>query len=128
MAGDDLEEPVADEVRGILDGHLVLDRRLAQRGRFPAVDLLASLSRVMPAVTTPAHRAHAARLRALLAAHERHRDLVAVGAYRRGSDAETDAALDRLPAIEAFLSQAPERAEPLEATLAALAALAGTVA
>ncbi|HET8540359.1 MAG TPA: FliI/YscN family ATPase [Anaeromyxobacter sp.] len=121
VAGSDLEEPVADEVRGILDGHVVLDRRLAERGRFPAVDPLASLSRLMPAVTSPAHRADAARLRALLAAHERHRDLVAVGAYRRGSDPETDAALDRLPAIEAFLAQPPEAAEPFESTLARLA-------
>jgi type III secretion protein N (ATPase) len=121
VAGGDLEEPIADEVRGILDGHVVLDRRLAEAGRFPAVDPLASLSRVMPAVTAPAHRAGAARLRALLAAHARHRELVAVGAYRRGTDADTDAALDRMPRIEAFLSQPPDRAEPLEATLAALA-------
>lgn len=121
VAGGDLEEPLADEVRGILDGHLVLDRRVAERGRFPAVDPLASLSRLMPAVTTAEHRAHAARLRALLAAHERHRDLVAVGAYRRGSDAEADAALDRWPAIEAFLGQPAGVAEPFEATLARLA-------
>ncbi len=121
VAGGDLEEPIADEVRGILDGHVVLDRRIAERGRFPAVDPLRTLSRLMPAVTTPAHRADAARLRALLAAHERHRDLVAVGAYRRGSDPETDAALDRLPAIEAFLAQPRDHAEPFEATVARLA-------
>jgi type III secretion protein N (ATPase) len=121
VAGGDLEEPIADEVRGVLDGHVVLDRRIAERGRFPAVDPLASLSRVMPAVTTAAHRAAASRLRALLAAHERHRDLIAVGAYRRGSDPETDAALERLPAIEAFLAQAPDEAEPWDRTLARLA-------
>jgi type III secretion protein N (ATPase) len=121
VAGGDLDEPIADEVRGVLDGHLVLDRRIAERGRFPAVDPLASLSRVMPAVTTADHRAAAARLRALLAAHERHRDLIAVGAYRRGADPETDAALDRLPAIEAFLAQAPGEAERFERTLARLA-------
>ncbi len=121
VAGGDLEEPIADEVRGILDGHVVLDRRIAERGRFPAVDPLASLSRLMPSVTSPVHRARAARLRALLAAHERHRDLVAVGAYRRGADADADAALDRLPAIEAFLAQAPDVAAPLDAPLARLA-------
>lgn len=121
VAGGDLEEPIADEVRGILDGHVVLDRRIAERGRFPAVDPLASLSRVMPMVTGDAHRAAAARLRALVAAHDRHRDLIAVGAYRRGSDAETDAALDRLPAIEAFLSQRPDESEPFDRTLARLA-------
>ncbi len=125
VAGDDLEEPIADEVRGLLDGHVVLDRRVAERGRFPAVDPLASLSRVMPAITTEAHRAAAARLRATVAAAERVRDLVAVGAYRRGSDAETDAALARLPAIEAFLAQPAGERAPLEATLARLAEVAG---
>ena len=125
VAGGDLEEPIADEVRGILDGHVVLDRRIAERGRFPAVDPLASLSRVMPAVTDDAHRAAAVRLRALLAAHERHRDLIAVGAYRRGSDPDTDAALERLPAIEAFLAQRPDEAEPFDRTLVRLAEVVG---
>jgi flagellar biosynthesis/type III secretory pathway ATPase len=85
------------------------------------VDPLASLSRVMPAVAAEGHRASAARLRSLLAAHERHRDLIAVGAYRRGADPETDAALDRWPAIEAFLAQAPGEAESFERTVARLA-------
>jgi len=121
VAGGDLDEPIADEVRGVLDGHVVLDRRTAERGRFPAVDPLASLSRVMPALAAEGHRAAAARLRSLLAAHERHRDLIAVGAYRRGADPETDAALDRWPAIEAFLAQAPGEAEGFERTVARLA-------
>ncbi len=121
VAGGDMDEPIADEVRGILDGHVVLDRRIAERGRFPAIDPLASLSRVMPAVAGEAHRAAAARLRALLAAHERSRDLIAVGAYKRGSDPETDAALARLPAIEAFLAQRPDEAEPFDRTVALLA-------
>ena len=123
VAGGDLDEPIADEVRGLLDGHVVLDRRLADAGRFPAVDVLASLSRTMPAVTSAAHRADAARLRALLAAHERNRDLVAAGAYRRGADADADLALDRLPAIEEFLRQRASEREPFETTLARLAAL-----
>jgi type III secretion protein N (ATPase) len=123
VPGGDLEEPISDEVRGLLDGHVILDRRLAERGVLPAVDVLQSLSRSMPAVTTASHRAAAARLRALLAAHDRHRDLVAVGAYRRGSDADADAALDRQPAIEAFLRQGPADREPFDATVARLEAL-----
>lgn len=123
VAGSDLDEPIADEVRGLLDGHLVLERRLAEGGRYPAVDVLASLSRAMPAVTTAAHRADAARLRALLAAHERIRELVAAGAYRAGGDSEADLALARLPAIEAFLRQPPDERSGLEETLARLAAL-----
>ena len=123
VAGGDLEEPIADEVRGILDGHVVLDRALAAAGRFPAVDVLQSLSRVMPAVTTPAHRAAAARLRALLSAHARVRDLVTLGAYRSGADPEADAALERLPRIEAFLGQGLDEAAPWEDTLRRLEAL-----
>jgi type III secretion protein N (ATPase) len=120
VAGDDLDDPVADEVRGLLDGHVVLDRRLAERGIFPAVDVLASLSRVMPAVTGDRHRAAAGRLRALLAAYDRNRELVAAGAYRRGTDPDADAALDRIPAIEAFLAQRPDEPEELDRTLARL--------
>jgi type III secretion protein N (ATPase) len=123
VAGGDLDEPIADEVRGILDGHVVLDRALAAAGRYPAVDVLRSLSRVMPRVAGAGHVAAAARLRALLAAHERSRDLVALGAYARGSDPDTDAALERLPAIEAFLRQAPEDGAPWAETLAALVEL-----
>lgn len=120
VAGGDMDEPIADEVRGILDGHVVLERRIAAAGRFPAVDVLQSLSRVMPAVASARHLAAASRLRALLAAHERVRELIPIGAYRPGSDAEADAALARLPAIEAFLRQPVEEATPFEAAVAGL--------
>ena len=120
VAGGDLEEPIADEARGLLDGHVILDRRLAERGLFPAVDVLASLSRAMGAVTAARHRNAAAKLRALLSAHDRHRDLIAVGAYRSGADAETDAAVARMPSIEAFLRQAPDEREPFETMVARL--------
>jgi type III secretion protein N (ATPase) len=125
VAGGDMEEPIADEVRGLLDGHVVLDRAIAERGRFPAIDVLATLSRAMPAITSAAHRAAAVRLRALLAAHERNRDLLAVGAYRPGADADVDAAVRRMPEIEAFLAQAPAEREPFEATIARLEGLVG---
>ena len=124
VAGGDLDEPIADEARSLLDGHVVLDRRLAEQGRFPAIDPLASVSRVMPRVTTPAHRAAAARVRALLAALEQGRELVRLGAYQRGSDPVLDRALERREALEAFLRQPPGPPVPLEATLAALEALA----
>jgi type III secretion protein N (ATPase) len=124
VAGNDHDEPIADEVRGLLDGHVVLDRRLAEAGRFPAIDPLASLSRTMPAVTADAHRAAARRLRGLLAAHERHRDLIAAGAYRRGADPEADLALDRMELIERFLRQAPSERESFETVLELLSELA----
>ncbi len=120
VAGGDLEEPIADEVRGILDGHVVLDRQLAARGHFPAVDVLQSVSRVMPAVADSHHRALAGRVRRLLAAHERQRDLIALGAYRAGSDPEADEALSRLPALERFLRQESAERSTLPGALAAL--------
>jgi type III secretion protein N (ATPase) len=124
VAGNDLDEPIADEVRGILDGHVVLDRRLAERGHFPAVDVLASVSRVMPRVIGEGPRQAAARVRSLLAALERSRDLVQLGAYQAGSDPETDQALARREALERFLRQGAGEVEPLEVTQARLAELA----
>jgi ATP synthase in type III secretion protein N len=123
VAGGDMEEPIADEVRGTLDGHVVLDRRIAAAGRYPAVDVLQSLSRSMQQVVSVEHRAAAERLRALLAAHERVRDLVALGAYRAGGDPLADLALARLPAIEAFLRQDATAAAPLEETVQRLVEL-----
>ncbi len=124
VAGGDMEEPVADEVRGTLDGHVVLDRRIAAAGRYPAVDVLQSLSRSMPRVASPEHLAAAERLRALLAAHERVRDLVALGAYRPGGDELADAALSRLPAIEAFLRQDAREPADLDETVRRLLEIA----
>ncbi len=126
VEGGDLEEPVADEVRGILDGHLVLERKLAARGRWPALDVLASLSRVMPAITSDAQRAAAQSLRQHLAVYEEKRDLLLLGAYKPGSDARLDAALERIDAIEEFLTQRASEKARLEDTREALRALAGS--
>ena len=103
--GDDMNEPVADALRGYLDGHIVLSRRIAERGKFPAIDVLASISRLMPKVTTPEHQKRARRLRELMAHHEENRDLVAVGAYRKGADPLLDQAIARIGAIDALLFQ-----------------------
>jgi type III secretion protein N (ATPase) len=120
VPGGDLDEPIADEVRSILDGHLVLSRTVAERDQWPAVDVLASLSRVMPQVTSPEHRALAARLRRLLAAHEAQRELILLGAYRPGSDPWTDEALQRQGRIDAFLRQSPDERCSFEDTVARL--------
>ena len=101
--GDDLNEPVADALRGYLDGHIVLSRRIAERGRFPAIDVLASISRLMPKVTTTEQQRRARRVRELLAHYEENRDLVSVGAYRKGADALLDQAIAKIGAIEALL-------------------------
>jgi FliI/YscN family ATPase len=124
VEGSDLDEPIADEVRGILDGHIVLERAIAARGHYPAIDVTRSISRVMDQVVTPEHARAAARLRALLAAYEEKRDLVALGAYTAGSDARLDQALRALPELERFLRQEPLEAAPWQATLDAVAGLA----
>jgi len=105
VAGSDMDEPIADEVRGILDGHVVLSRQLAERGHWPAIDLPASLSRVMPHVATPEHRRAADRVRQWLAAYERQRDMILLGAYQPGSDPRTDEAMARIESIESFVRQ-----------------------
>jgi type III secretion protein N (ATPase) len=105
VSGGDMDEPIADEVRGILDGHIVLSRALCDRNHWPAIDVLPSLSRVMNAVVDADHRATAARVRELMAAYEQKRDLIALGAYKRGSDARTDHAIAAMDAINDFLRQ-----------------------
>jgi flagellum-specific ATP synthase len=122
VEGDDLSEPVADSVRSILDGHIVLSRLLAERNHYPAIDVLASVSRVMPAVTDERHRRLAAALRATLAVYEESRDLIEVGAYAAGSNPEVDRAIALRPAILAFLQQRPDETSSLAEAIAGLEA------
>ncbi len=105
IEGDDLNDPIGDATRAILDGHLVLSRRLADAGLFPALDVGASISRVMPAVVSPQHFAAAQQFKRLHARLEEHRDMLAIGGYRPGNDAELDRAVALRPGIEEFLRQ-----------------------
>ncbi|HET8883358.1 MAG TPA: flagellar protein export ATPase FliI [Solimonas sp.] len=103
--GDDLQDPIADAARGILDGHIVLSRAIADAGLYPAIDIEASISRVMHDVVDEPHLRQARTLCALFAAYQRNRDLINIGAYQHGADAKVDAALQRWPKIEEFLKQ-----------------------
>jgi len=103
--GDDMNEPVGDAVRGILDGHIVLSRKLAHANHFPAIDILQSVSRVMSRVTSAEDRATADEARRLLAAYRDAEDLIRVGAYARGANAEIDRAVAANDALNAFLRQ-----------------------
>jgi flagellum-specific ATP synthase len=126
VEGDDLEDPIADALRAILDGHVVLSRQLAERGHFPAVDPLASVSRTTEIVASPEHRTLASRMRRLLAAYRDAQDLIQVGAYAAGSDADVDAAIARRSAIEAFLRQETRTQRTIAESLAGMrAALQG---
>lgn len=123
--GDDLTDPIADSVRSILDGHVVLARRLAEREHYPAVDVLASVSRVMREVTEPRQQRAAARVRVLLAAYRDAEDLIQVGAYAHGSNPDVDTAIARMDAIDAFLRQDVDERSSFEETVERLEALAG---
>lgn len=122
LDGDDIDDPVGDTMRGLLDGHVVLSRKLANRGHFPAIDLLGSVSRLMSRVAEPAHRQHAQRLRELLSVFEENRDLVQIGAYKPGTNPKLDAAITRMDRIETFLRQDMSSPSSLTQTQAALAA------
>jgi flagellum-specific ATP synthase len=123
--GDDFNEPIADAVRGILDGHVVLSRDLAHRGHYPAIDVLQSVSRLEGEIATEQTRGHSRRLRELLAALRDKEDLIAIGAYQRGSDARVDAAIDRRAAIDGFLRQRADEPAAAPEADAALAAVVG---
>jgi flagellar biosynthesis/type III secretory pathway ATPase len=123
VEGDELDEPIADEVRGVLDGHIVLSRQLAERGHYPAVEVGASLSRVMDRVTSPEQVRAARSFRGLIAAHEGKRDLLAMGAYAKGSDPLVDQALQRWPQVLGFLQQDPRLQVPLADTVQQLESL-----
>ena len=121
--GDDQQDPIADAARAILDGHIVLDRALAESGHYPAINIEQSISRVMQNITTPEHQQLARRLKKLYSRYERSRDLINVGAYAAGSDPLLDEAIRLQTAFEAFLQQnISERSEARE-SLADLEAL-----
>ena len=122
VEGDDHDEPVADAVRGILDGHVVLDRRIGEAGRYPAVDVLRSLSRTVPGCLSPEERALMLRARRILSLHAEMADLVRLGAYRAGTDPAVDEAIRLAPRIEAMLDQGKGEGGTVEAAFAALAA------
>ena len=124
VEGDDMDEPVSDAVRSILDGHVVLSRKLAERGVYPAIDVLQSVSRVMPAVVSPGHLRAALRFKELLASYEEARDLINLGAYARGSNPKIDKAIALTDAMTAFQSQGTDEAADYEKTKEALQSIA----
>lgn len=123
VEGNDLDEPVADEVRGLVDGHVVLDRALAERGHYPPIDIIKSLSRLMPQIVSPPHWKAAQTLRTYLSHLAQKRDLIELGAVHPGSDPLLDRALQQQPAIEALLRQARGDGVPLTSAIEQLCKL-----
>ena len=123
--GDDQQDPIADSARGVLDGHFVLSRRLAEEGHYPAIDIEASISRVMPQVVSPEHLRNAQRVKQLWSLYQQAKDLLSVGAYVPGGNAETDLAIARYAPMQHFLRQGLRESESLEQSAANLQAVLG---
>jgi flagellum-specific ATP synthase len=123
MEGDDQQDPVVDAVRSLLDGHVVLSRSMAASGWYPPVNVLDSLSRLMPAVTMPEHRAQAATVRRLLAAYARSEDLIRIGAYKAGTDEDLDRAMRAMPLVREFLEQRSDERVTMQESIARLKAM-----
>ena len=123
--GDDLQDPIADSARAILDGHIVLSRSLAESGHYPAIDIEASISRVMPQVVSEEHLFQARRIRQVYSTYQQNRDLITLGAYTRGTDARVDLAINAEPAIKALLQQGMKQVTAYDESLEAMSKLAG---
>ena len=124
--GDDLTEPITDAARGILDGHIVLSRKIANKNHYPAIDVLASISRVMPDVTTTEHREYAGEIKRLMAIYKESEDLINIGAYVKGSNEEIDLAVEKNKAINTFLRQKTSENISPEETFEAMKIIAGS--
>jgi len=124
VEGDDMNEPVADTVRGILDGHIVLSRALAAKNHYPSVDVQRSISRVMPSIVKEEHWAAAGRVRELLAIYEEAQDLINIGAYKPGGNRRIDWALEHLDSVRSFLRQGMREAVGYDETVQRLIGLA----
>jgi len=125
VEGDDFNEPIADAVRGILDGHIILSRALGQAGHYPAIDVLQSVSRLASAISTPEQKRAAQLIRQAMATYDRSEDLINLGAYVSGSNPQLDQAIQIRPRVSAFLRQPPEEFTPLEETLKRMQELGG---
>ncbi|MEC2305696.1 MULTISPECIES: flagellar protein export ATPase FliI [Heyndrickxia] len=124
--GDDMNEPIADTVRGILDGHFVLDRDLANKGQYPAINILKSVSRLMSQLASPAHKKAAEKIREQLSTYLNSEDLINIGAYKPGASKEIDEAIERYPKIVSFIKQSTDETCSMESSIRALIGLAET--
>ena len=117
MEGDDISDPIVDIVRGIVDGHIFLSRKVAESNHYPAIDVLGSISRLMSAIASPEHKQAAAKLRTMLSLYRENKDLIDVGMYQPGSNPRLDTAIEMMPKINAFLQQRTSESVTMEGTI-----------
>ena len=120
MEGDDISDPIVDIVRGIVDGHIFLSRKVAEANHYPAIDVLGSISRLMSAIASPEHKEAAGKLRTLLSLYRENKDLIDVGMYQPGSNPKLDTAIEMMPQINAFLQQRVSDSVTMESTIQTL--------
>lgn len=125
VEGDDMTEPIADETRSILDGHIILSRKLASSNHYPAIDILASISRVMNAIVEPKHLEAAGKFRKMLAKYQEVELLLRIGEYKKGNDAEVDEAIEKMPALNEFLCQGLTEKDTFQDTIARMIEVVG---
>ena len=127
MEGDDISDPIGDIVRGIVDGHIFLSRKVAESNHYPAIDVLGSISRLMSAIATPEHKAAAGKLRTLLSLYRENKDLIDVGMYQPGSNPKLDIAIEMMPQINAFLQQRTSDIVSMDSTINTLVEMMANV-
>ncbi len=120
MEGDDINDPIVDIVRGIVDGHIFLSRKVAESNHYPAIDVLGSISRLMSAIASPEHKEAAAKLRTIMSLYRENKDLIDVGMYQPGSNPRLDTAIEMMPKINAFLQQRTSESVTMEGTISQL--------
>ena len=117
MEGDDINDPIVDIVRGIVDGHIFLSRKVAESNHYPAIDVLGSISRLMSAIATPEHKQAAAKMRTIMSLYRENKDLIDVGMYQPGSNPRLDTAIEMMPQVNAFLQQRTDESVTMEGTI-----------
>jgi flagellum-specific ATP synthase len=125
VEGDDMNEPIADTTRGILDGHIELSRKTAARNHYPAISIPTSVSRLFPEVTSKEHKIAAGKLREVLSIYEKNEDLINIGAYQKGSNPKVDWSIDMIDKVNAFLTQGTFEPAPFDETVNRLIELFG---
>ena len=120
MEGDDISDPIVDTVRGIVDGHIFLSRKVAEMNHYPAIDVLGSISRLMSSIATPEHKEAAGKMRKILAMYRENKDLIDVGMYQPGSNPKLDIAIEMMPQVNAFLQQRVSDSVTMETTISTL--------